>query len=45
MTSGLARDSETDTTSAFVVADDAPVSARWPGDAHPFARTFAGLLG
>jgi putative intracellular protease/amidase len=45
MTSGLARDSEVDATPAFVVSDGPYVSARWPGDAHLFARTFAALLG
>ena len=30
--------------SAWVVRDDAYVSARWPGDAHLFAKTFATLL-
>lgn len=45
MTSGLARDSETNVAPAFVVTDGNYVSARWPGDAHLFAKTFAGLLG
>ncbi len=43
-TSGLARDSETDATPGFVVQDGNYVSARWPGDAHGFASTFAALL-
>ena len=43
-TSGLARDSIADATPAFVVRDRNYVSARWPGDAHTFARTFAGML-
>jgi len=43
-TSGLARDSESDPTPAFVVRDGAYVSARWPGDAHRFAAQFAELL-
>ncbi|WP_430392274.1 type 1 glutamine amidotransferase domain-containing protein [Dyella sp. 20L07] len=43
-TSGLARDSDTDDTPAFVVRDGRYVSARWPGDVHRFARTFADLL-
>jgi putative intracellular protease/amidase len=43
-TSGLARDSEEDTTPAFVVRDGNYISARWPGDAHGFAKAFAGLL-
>lgn len=42
--SGLARDSETDASPAFVVRDGAYVSARWPGDAHTFANTFAALF-
>jgi putative intracellular protease/amidase len=43
-TSGQARDSDIDPSPAWVVRDDAYVSARWPGDAHLFAKTFAGLL-
>jgi putative intracellular protease/amidase len=43
-TSGLARDSIADETPAFVVRDRNYVSARWPGDAHTFAKAFAGLL-
>jgi putative intracellular protease/amidase len=43
-TSGLARDSIADDTPAFVVRDRNYVSARWPGDAHTFARTFADML-
>jgi putative intracellular protease/amidase len=43
-TSGLARDSMEDETPAFVVRDRNYVSARWPGDAYTFARTFAGML-
>jgi putative intracellular protease/amidase len=43
-TSGLARDSDADASPAWVVRDGAYVSARWPGDAHLFARTFAELL-
>jgi len=43
-TSGLARDSMDDETPAFVVRDRNYVSARWPGDVHTFARTFAGIL-
>jgi putative intracellular protease/amidase len=43
-TSGLARDSMDDATPAFVVRDRNYVSARWPGDAHTFAKTFAGML-
>ena len=42
--SGLARDSDTDDTPAFVVRDGNYVSARWPGDVHRFAREFSDLL-
>jgi putative intracellular protease/amidase len=42
--SGLFRDRSDDTRSAFVVQDGNYVSARWPGDAHLFAQTFAGLV-
>jgi putative intracellular protease/amidase len=44
-TSGLKRDSMDDATPAFVVHDRNYVSARWPGDVHTFAKTFAGMLG
>lgn len=43
-TSGMSRDSLTDSRPAFVVTDSRYVSARWPGDTHTFARTFANLL-
>ena len=43
-TSGTARDTETDERPAWVVRDDNYVSARWPGDAHSFARTYAAVL-
>jgi putative intracellular protease/amidase len=43
-TSGLNRDTVDDETPAFVVRDRHYVSARWPGDAHTFAKVFAGLL-
>jgi putative intracellular protease/amidase len=43
-TSGLVRDSMDDATPAFVVRDRHYVSARWPGDIHTFAKTFAGML-
>ena len=43
-TGGLARDSLNDDRPAFVVRDGAYVSARWPGDAHTFAKTFAQVL-
>ncbi len=43
-TSGLHRDSLEDSRPAFVVQDGNYVSARWPGDVHAFAKTFAELL-
>ena len=43
-TSGLQRDTLDDARPAFVVRDRNYVSARWPGDAHTFAKTFAGIL-
>lgn len=43
--SGTRRDSLTDESPAWVVTDANYVSARWPGDVHTFARTFADLLG
>jgi len=43
-TSGMTRDTWDDDRAAFVVRDGNYVSARWPGDAHTFAREFAGLL-
>jgi hypothetical protein len=43
-TSGRARDSLTDDRAAWVVRDGSYVSARWPGDAHTFARTFCDVL-
>ena len=43
-TSGLVRDRVDDARAAFVVRDGNYVSARWPGDVHTFARTFADLL-
>jgi putative intracellular protease/amidase len=43
-TSGLARDTVDDGTPAFVIRDRHYVSARWPGDVHTFAKTFAGML-
>ena len=41
---GLARDTLDDERPAFVVVDGQYVSARWPGDAHTFARRFEALL-
>ncbi len=43
-TSGLARDTLNDESAAWVVQDGPYVSARWPGDAHTFARRFADVL-
>ena len=42
--SGRARDTPTDDRPAWVVRDGAYVSARWPGDAHTFAKTMAEVL-
>ena len=42
--SGLFRDTPWDDRPAFVVRDGGYVSARWPGDVHTFARTFAEVL-
>lgn len=43
-TSGMKRDTLTDPAPAWVVRDRNYVSARWPGDVHTFARTFADVL-
>ena len=43
-TSGLSRDSLRDERPAWVVRDGNYLSARWPGDAHTFARAFAEML-
>jgi putative intracellular protease/amidase len=43
-TSGLQRDSLKDPSPAFVVRDRNYVSARWPGDAYTFAKTFSDML-
>ena len=43
-TSGLDRDTLDDAGPAWVVRDGNYVSARWPSDAHTFAKTFAELL-
>jgi putative intracellular protease/amidase len=43
-TSGLERDSIDNAAPAFVIRDRNYVSARWPGDAYTFAKTFAGML-
>jgi putative intracellular protease/amidase len=42
--SGLFRDSSQDPRPAWVVRDGRYVSARWPGDVHRFATTFASVL-
>ena len=41
---GLFRDTPSDDRPAFVVRDGNYLSARWPGDVHRFARTFAAML-
>ena len=41
----IRRGSATDDRGAFVVDDGSYVSARWPGDAWLFARTFASRIG
>jgi putative intracellular protease/amidase len=43
-TSGLSRDTLQDSRPAWVVRDGNYVSARWPGDAHTFAKAFAEML-
>ena len=43
-TDGLTRDTFDDARPAFVVRDGNYVSARWPGDAYTFAKTFAAVL-
>ena len=43
-TSGMVRDTFDDERPAFVVRDGNYISARWPGDAHTFARRFAQML-
>lgn len=42
--SGMFRDSDKNVAPAFVIRDGNYVSARWPGDAHRFAREFAALI-
>jgi putative intracellular protease/amidase len=42
--SGVHRDTPADSRAAFVVRDRNYVSARWPGDVHAFASTFARVL-
>ena len=43
-TDGRHRDTMTDERPAFVVRDGRYLSARWPGDVHTFAKTFATML-
>lgn len=43
-TSGVVRDTATDSRPAFVVDDGAYVSARWPGDTHTFATVLSQKL-
>ena len=43
-TAGTIRDTLEDARCAVVVRDGNYLSARWPGDAHTFARTFAEML-
>lgn len=42
--SGMVRDSTTDSKPAFVVDDGHYLSARWPGDTHTFAKTLSAKL-
>jgi putative intracellular protease/amidase len=43
-TSGIARDTATDSRPAFVVDDGTYISARWPGDTHTFANAVSARL-
>jgi putative intracellular protease/amidase len=43
-TSGVVRDTATDSRPAFVVDDGGSVSARWPGDTHTFATVLSRKL-
>ena len=43
-TDGRHRDTQSDDRPAFVVRDGVYVSARWPGDAHTFARTLLAVM-
>jgi putative intracellular protease/amidase len=43
-TDGRHRDSLTDERPAHVVTDGHYISARWPGDAHTFAKRYAAIL-
>ena len=42
--SGMVRDTATDSRPAFVVDDGGYVSARWPGDTHTFASVLSEKL-
>jgi putative intracellular protease/amidase len=42
--SGMVRDTATDSRPAFVVDDNSYVSARWPGDTHTFAAVLSRQL-
>jgi putative intracellular protease/amidase len=42
--SGMVRDTATDSRPAFVIDDGSYVSARWPGDAHTFASVLSQKL-
>jgi hypothetical protein len=42
--SGMVRDTATDSRPAFVVDDNCYVSARWPGDTHTFAAVLSQKL-
>src|SRR6185437_6962551 len=43
-TSGMSRDTATDSRPAFVVDDGDYLSARWPGDTHTFAKVLSDKL-
>ena len=43
-TSGMVRDTATNSRPAFVVDDGTYVSARWPGDTHTFATVLSDKL-
>ena len=43
-TSGMVRDTASDSRPAFVVDDGNYVSARWPGDTHTFATVLSQKL-
>lgn len=43
-TTGMTRDTFDDDRAAFVVREGNYISARWPGDAHTFAKQFADVL-